>query len=109
MMELAVNDTEKFNINFPIEIQDHMWWIREKTTFSLVVAAKTPPTKVENSCYINHKVEHVDTQFIFQELDSHWHKYWSRDPRDDSPSAEDEDNFQKIFENYPNISAWSKN
>ncbi len=72
-----------------------------KTTFSLVVAAKTPPTKVENSCYINHKVEHVDTQFIFQELDSHWHKYWSRDPRDDSPSAEDEDNFQKIFEKLP--------
>lgn len=33
MMELAVNDTEKFNINFPIEIQDHMWWIREKQLF----------------------------------------------------------------------------
>ena len=101
VMELAVNNPDNFNINFPIEIHEHLWWIKEKSTFSLVVAAKKPPEKLENSCHLSHKVEHVDPQFIFQELDSYWHQFWSRDPIDDTLSTEDEENFQKIFSKLP--------
>lgn len=101
VMELAVNNPEVFNINFPVDIREHLWWIREKNSFSIVVTTKSPPDGLEESCHIHQKIEHVDHQFIFQKLDSYWHTFWSRDPQNDNPTQEEDEKIQKILSAIP--------